>query len=86
MLSLRSLMHYKSLQKYPSWLRGFENGAGKADQRIYALPSMLLREGYGISAYMAFGAVGDERFAYEYGRITAREARATGVHVCLHPF
>ncbi len=34
---------------------------------------------------MAFGAIGDDRFAYEYGRITAEEARAVGVHVLFAP-
>ena len=34
---------------------------------------------------MAFGAAGDERLAYELGRITALEARAAGVHVAFAP-
>ncbi len=34
---------------------------------------------------MAFGAAGDERLAYEAGRITAIEGRALGVHVNFAP-
>jgi beta-N-acetylhexosaminidase len=34
---------------------------------------------------MAIGATGDERFAYELGRITALEARAVGVHMNFAP-
>lgn len=34
---------------------------------------------------MAFGAAGDERLAYEAGRITAVESRAIGVHVNFAP-
>ena len=34
---------------------------------------------------MAFGAANDGRFAWEYGRITAVEARATGVHLLFSP-
>jgi beta-N-acetylhexosaminidase len=34
---------------------------------------------------MALGATGDERYAYELGRITALEARAAGVHVTFAP-
>lgn len=34
---------------------------------------------------MAFGAAGDPRLAFEAGRITAVEARATGVHVNFAP-
>lgn len=34
---------------------------------------------------MALGATGDERLAYELGRITALEARAVGVHMTFAP-
>ena len=34
---------------------------------------------------MAFGAAGDERLAYEAGRVTAIESRAIGVHVNFAP-
>ena len=65
----------------------FENGGpGMRINGSYALPSML-PQGGGTSfpPTMAFGAIGDERFAYEYGRITAAEARASGVHLLFAP-
>jgi beta-N-acetylhexosaminidase len=34
---------------------------------------------------MAFGAAGDERLAYEAGRVTGEEARALGIHVNFAP-
>jgi beta-N-acetylhexosaminidase len=34
---------------------------------------------------MAFGAIGDERLAFEAGRITAEETRAVGIHVNFAP-
>ena len=34
---------------------------------------------------MAFGAAGDERLAFEAGRITGRESRAVGIHVDFAP-
>ena len=34
---------------------------------------------------MAFGAAGDEKLAYEAGRVTASESRALGVHVYFAP-
>ncbi len=65
----------------------FENGGpGMRINGSYALPSMLPQGGgTDFPPTMAFGAIGDERFAYEYGRITAVEARASGVHVLLAP-
>jgi len=65
----------------------FENGGpGMRINHSYALPS-LLPQGGGTSfpPTMAFGAIGDERFAREYGRITAEEARAVGVHLNFAP-
>ena len=52
----------------------------------YALPT-LLPQGGGTSfpPTMAFGAIGDPAFAHEYGRITAVEARALGVHLNFAP-
>jgi beta-glucosidase-like glycosyl hydrolase/CubicO group peptidase (beta-lactamase class C family) len=65
----------------------FESGGpGMRLSSIYALPSLLsLGGGTMLPPTMAFGAIGDERFAYELGRITGREARAVGVHVTLAP-
>ena len=65
----------------------FENGGpGMRINHSYALPS-LLPQGGGTSfpPTMAFGAIGDEAFAREYGRITAVEARAVGVHLNFAP-
>jgi len=65
----------------------FENGGpGMRLSGTYALPSLLPQGGgTAFPPTMAFGAIDDDRFAYEYGRITAREARATGVHVLFAP-
>jgi beta-glucosidase-like glycosyl hydrolase/CubicO group peptidase (beta-lactamase class C family) len=65
----------------------FENGGpGMRINHSYALPS-LLPQGGGTSfpPTMAFGAIGDDRFAREYGRITAVEARAVGLHLNFAP-
>lgn len=65
----------------------FENGGpGMRINHSYALPS-LLPQGGGTSfpPTMAFGAAGDEDLAFEYGRITAAEARAVGVHWLFAP-
>ncbi len=52
----------------------------------YALPSGLnLGGGTQFPPLMAFGAAGDERLAYEMGRITALEGRAAGVHMTYAP-
>jgi beta-N-acetylhexosaminidase len=48
-------------------------------------PSMRLTGGTSLPPAMAFGAAGDERLAYEAGRLTATEARAAGIHVTLGP-
>ncbi|MGD8319272.1 MAG: glycoside hydrolase family 3 N-terminal domain-containing protein, partial [Gemmatimonadota bacterium] len=65
----------------------FENGGpGMRINGSYALPSMLPQGGgTQFPPTMAFGAIGDDRFAYEYGRITAQEARAVGVHLLFAP-
>jgi len=65
----------------------FENGGpGMRINGAYALPSMLPQGGGTVfPPTMAFGAIGDERFAFEYGRITALEARASGVHMLFAP-
>ena len=65
----------------------FENGGpGMRINHSYALPT-LLPQGGGTSfpPTMAFGAIGQASFAQEYGRITAREARAVGVHLNFAP-
>ncbi len=65
----------------------FENGGpGMRINHSYSLPT-LLAQGGGTSfpPTMAFGAIGGDRFAYEYGRITGVEARAVGVHLNFSP-
>lgn len=65
----------------------FENGGpGMRINGSYALPSMLPQGGGTVfPPTMAFGAIGDPRFAYLYGRATAEEARASGVHMLFAP-
>jgi beta-glucosidase-like glycosyl hydrolase len=52
----------------------FEMGVGFRIQGATAFPRA-----------MAFGAVGDEKLAFEAGRVTGEEARALGVHVNFAP-
>lgn len=52
----------------------FETGAGFRIQGATAFPRA-----------MAFGAAGDEKLAYEAGRVTGEESRALGVHVNFAP-
>ena len=52
----------------------FETGVGFRIQGGTAFPRA-----------MAFGAAGDEKLAYEAGRITGEEARALGIHVNFAP-
>jgi beta-N-acetylhexosaminidase len=64
----------------------FEHGPGTRLGGIYALPYLLsLGGGTMFPPLMAFGAIGDERYAYELGRITGEEARAVGVHLNFGP-
>lgn len=65
----------------------FENGGpGMRINGAWALPSMLPQGGgTQFPPTMAFGAIGDDRFAYEYGLITAEEARAVGVQLLFAP-
>lgn len=82
------LNHLQSLADIPLLVTAdFENGGpGMRINGSFALPSMLPQGGgTDFPPTMAFGAIGDERFAYEYGRITAREARAVGVHFLFSP-
>ncbi len=65
----------------------FESGGpGMRLNGVYALPS-LLSQGGGTEfpSTMAFGAIGEERMARTYGRVTGREARAVGVHINFAP-
>ena len=44
------------------------------------LPHFISGGGTLFPSQMAIGATGDVNYAYEFGRITAREARAVGIH------
>ncbi len=44
------------------------------------LPRFIGGGGTSLPSLMAIGATGNPRFAFEFGRITAREGRAVGVH------
>lgn len=63
-----------------------EHGAGQILRGGTMLPSGA--ESGGATRFpplMGLGATGDERLAYELGRVTAIEARAAGVHVVFAP-
>jgi beta-N-acetylhexosaminidase len=63
-----------------------ERGAGQILNGGVILPYPLINGG-GTQAppVMSIGAAGDERLAYQLGRITADEARAVGIHMALAP-
>ncbi len=65
----------------------FESGGpGMRLGGVYALPYLLdLGGGTMFPPTMAFGAIGETGFAYEFGRITGLEARAVGVHLTFAP-
>lgn len=65
----------------------FESGGpGMRLGGVYALPSLIsMGGGTEFPSTMAFGAIGDERMARAYGRVTGTEARAVGVHVNFAP-
>lgn len=63
-----------------------DGGPGMRLNHSYALPGLLPQGGgTAFPPTMAVGATGDPRWAYEYGRITGREARAVGVHLNFAP-
>jgi beta-N-acetylhexosaminidase len=63
-----------------------ESGPGMRLGGGYTLPHLLpLGGGTPFPPVMALGAIGDEALAYEVGRVTAREARAVGVHLNFAP-
>jgi len=63
-----------------------ENGPGMRLNGGVVLPyGMVLGGGTQFPPLMALGATGDERLAFELGRITALEARAVGVHMIYAP-
>jgi beta-N-acetylhexosaminidase len=63
-----------------------ETGAGfRMRGAIYMPGSIELGGATEFPSLMAVGAAGEERLAYEMGRITALEARAVGIHVPFAP-
>jgi beta-N-acetylhexosaminidase len=63
-----------------------ETGAGfRMRGAIYMPGTIELGGATDFPSLMAVGAAGDERLAYEMGRITALEARAVGIHVPFAP-
>jgi beta-glucosidase-like glycosyl hydrolase/uncharacterized lipoprotein YddW (UPF0748 family) len=63
-----------------------EHGPGQRLTGGTVLPwGLELGGGTTFPTVMGMGATGDERFAYEMGRITALEARAVGVHMVYAP-
>ncbi len=65
----------------------FESGGpGMRINHSYAVPSMLAQGGgTSFPPTMAFGATGDEGLVFDFGRATAAEARAVGVHWVFAP-
>jgi beta-N-acetylhexosaminidase len=63
-----------------------ESGPGMRLGGGYTLPHLLpLGGGTSFPPAMALGAIGDAALAEEVGRVTAREARAVGVHLNFAP-
>ncbi|MBK9410423.1 MAG: hypothetical protein IPN47_20730 [Gemmatimonadetes bacterium] len=63
-----------------------ETGAGFRFRGGYFLPNAIdLGGATSFPWQMALGAIGDTTLAYEYGRITAEESRALGVHIAYGP-
>lgn len=63
-----------------------ESGPGMRIGGGYTVPHLLpLGGGTSFPPVMALGAIGDTALAYEVGRVTAREARAVGVHLNFAP-
>ena len=63
-----------------------DGGPGMRINHTYSLPGLLAQGGgTAFPPTMAFGAIGDETFAREYGRITGAEAAALGVRLNFAP-
>ena len=63
-----------------------ETGAGfRMRGAVYMPGSIDLGGATTFPSLMAIGAAGDERLAYEMGRVTAVEARAVGIHIPFAP-
>ena len=63
-----------------------EAGAGfRFAGALHSPTNIVLGGATAFPSLMAFGAVGDPRYAYQLGRITATEALAIGVHIPFAP-
>ena len=63
-----------------------DGGPGMRLSHTYALPGLAPQGGgTDFPPTMAVGATGSEALAFEYGRVTGREARAVGVHLNFAP-
>jgi beta-N-acetylhexosaminidase len=63
-----------------------ENGPGMRMSGIWSYPHLLPQGGgTAFPPLMALGAAGSDSLAYALGRVTAREARAVGVHLTFGP-
>ncbi|MBI1745807.1 MAG: glycoside hydrolase family 3 C-terminal domain-containing protein [Acidobacteria bacterium] len=73
--AVRLINQWQQLSKLPLiFASDFERGA-----------SSRMKEGAPFTTNMAVGATGNEAYAYRQGAITAREARAIGIHWVLAP-
>ena len=73
--------------KYPLLVAAdLETGAGFRFRGAVHIPTNIALGGAtAFPSLMAFGAIGDPRYAYQLGRVTALEARAMGVHIPFAP-
>ena len=79
--------YLQSLSKYPLLVGAdLETGAGFRMRGAVYLPNNIdLGGATNFPSLMAVGATGNERYAYDMGRITAVEARAVGIHLPFGP-
>ncbi len=77
----------QSLAKYPLLVGAdLEGGAGYRMRGAVYLPNNIELGGATLfPSLMAVGAAGDDRLAWEMGRVTAVEARAVGIHLPFAP-
>ena len=62
-----------------------EPGLGRLEGGIFAPSLMTAGSATVLPSNMAIGATGDERLAWEAGRVTARESRAVGITMAFAP-
>ncbi|MCK5651894.1 MAG: glycoside hydrolase family 3 C-terminal domain-containing protein [Gemmatimonadetes bacterium] len=81
------LNHFQERSRIPFLVAAdLESGAGFRLQGAVFLPGTIdLGGATRFPSFMAVGATGDARLAYQMGRVTATEARAVGIHVPFAP-